>query len=265
MLQLIRPAAVAGSFYPSDPDTLRSMIEGLLRENQSIATSRPKAIIVPHAGYLFSGPVAAKAYSQLTPYENSIKKILLLGPAHHVGFRGLAVSDANCFETPLGRIPVDVRGVERAFSLPQVCVSGRAHQAEHSLEVQLPFLQHLLPEGFEITPLVIGEAEAIEVAEVIEDCWGDPEALVVVSSDLSHYHDYDTACKLDRETSHWIEKLRWEKLQPDRACGFAAIRGLLRVARHHHATVKTMDVRNSGDTSGPRDEVVGYGAFVLHQ
>jgi AmmeMemoRadiSam system protein B len=241
------------------------MVQGFLSENQSEAASLPKGMIVPHASYPLSGAIAAKAYSQLTPYANSVKKILLLGTAHHVSFRGLAVSDASCFETPLGKIPVDFDGVERALSLPQVRVSGRAHQAEHSLEVQLPFLQYLLPAGFEITPLVVGDVAAVEVAEVLEDCWGDSETLILVSSNLSHYHDYDTACKLDRETSHWIEKLRWKKLDADRACGFAGIRGLLRVADDHHGTVQTLDVRNSGDTAGQRDEVVGYGAFVLHQ
>jgi AmmeMemoRadiSam system protein B len=241
------------------------MVEGFLQENRTLAMSRPKAIIVPHAGYQFSGPVAATAYAQLSPIADSIERIVLLGPAHHIGFRGMAVCDAEFFETPLGKVSVDIESVERILSLPQVILLDKAHTVEHSLEVQLPFLQVALPKGFLLTPMVVGDASMQEVAEVLDALWDGPETLIVVSSDLSHYHDYETARALDQETTRWIERRQPERLGAEAACGFVGIRGLLACARRRDLQVKALDVRNSGDTAGPRDEVVGYGAYVAHQ
>ncbi len=189
---------------------------------------------------------------------------MLLGPAHHVGFRGLAVCDAEFFETPLGRVSVDMESVERISSLPQVHLFDKAHTVEHSLEVQLPFLQVALPQGFLLTPLAVGDASTQEVAEVLDALWDGPKSLLVVSSDLSHYHNYETARELDQETTRWIESLKPEKLGAEGACGYAGIRGLLACAEQRHLQVKALDVRNSGDTAGPRNEVVGYGAYVVH-
>lgn len=261
---MVRPAAVAGSFYPADPIELKRMVDGFLRENHMLVMSRPKAIIVPHAGYQYSGPVAASAYAQLFPIANSIERVVLLGPAHHVGFRGLAVCDASFFETPLGQVSIDSESVEQILALSQVHLLDKAHAVEHSLEVQLPFLQVALPKGFSLTPVVVGDAGTHEVAEVLDVLWDGPETLLVVSSDLSHYHDYETARKLDQETTRWIETLQPARLSSKGACGYAGICGLLACAKKRQLQIRALDVRNSGDTAGPRNEVVGYGAYVVH-
>ena len=263
-MSLIRPAAVAGSFYPADPTELKTMVDGFLEDNHTLVMPRPKAVIVPHAGYEFSGLVAASAYAQLLPIADSIKRIVLLGPAHHVGFRGLAVCDASFFETPLGKVSVDVESVERILLLPQVRMLDKAHCVEHSLEVQLPFLQVSLTHGFLLTPMVVGDASTQEVAEVLNELWDGPESLLIISSDLSHYHDYETARQLDQQTTHWIETLKPERLAEEGACGYAGIRGLLACAAQRQMRVKALDVRNSGYTAGPRNDVVGFGAYVMH-
>lgn len=264
-MQAVRPAAVAGSFYPADAVELATVVKDYLRESQTPVVSRPKAIIVPHAGYQYSGPVAATAYAQLCDIASSIERVVLIGPAHHVWFHGLAVCDARFFETPLGKVSVDITQLERALSLPQVQVLDKAHAVEHSLEVQLPFLQVVLAKSFLLAPLVVGEASTQEVAEVLNLLWGGPETILVVSSDLSHFHDYETARQLDRETSRWIESLQPDRLRAEGACGYAGIRGLLACARQHKMMVEALDLRNSGDTAGPRHEVVGYGAYVVHE
>ena len=255
----IREPAVAGQFYPDDPLLLQQQIEQLLA-NESATLDHPKALIVPHAGYIYSGPLAASAYAQLLPLRDQIKRVVLLGPAHQVGFTGLAVSSAQYFATPLGVIPVDQTGIDAILMLPQVHVRDDAHRDEHSLEVQLPFLQTVLGD-FKLIPLVVGEASAEVVAEVLERLWGSDDTLIVVSSDLSHYHDYKTARALDAATSRAIEQLRPDAIQYDQACGRNPINGLLVTARHHHLHAVTLDLRNSGDTAGPRDRVVGYGAY----
>jgi hypothetical protein len=222
----------------------------------------PKAIIVPHAGYIYSGPIAASAYARIQPARGRITRVVLLGPAHRVGFHGLALSSADCFQTPLGRITVDQEAVKKISGLPQVQVMDAAHMQEHSLEVHLPFLQEVLGE-FSLVPLVVGDAEPSEVAEVLEALWGGPETLIVISSDLSHYHDYKTAQRLDRATSEAIEQLRLEDIQYDHACGRNPVSGLLQVARQRGLKAKTIDLRNSGDTAGTPDRVVGYGAYIF--
>lgn len=262
MIQVIRPPAVAGTFYPQRPSELRSTIASLLADKKASTKTQPRGLIVPHAGYQYSGPVAATGFAQLMPFDESIRRVMVVGPAHHFGFLGLALPEANGFDTPLGRVPLDERSMERLLEFPQVKLSSRAHQAEHSLEVEVPFLQFVLPGGFELTPLIVGDAEGDAVADVMELFWRDPHALIVVSSDLSHYHDYQTACRVDGQTTRWIESLDGHPIGPDHACGFAAIRGLLRCAKKHGESVKAIDVRNSGDIAGVSDEVVGYGAFV---
>lgn len=257
----VRNPAVAGLFYPADPRELHAIIENFLASADTSVTV-PKAIIVPHAGYVYSGPIAASAYARLKPARGQITRVVLLGPSHRVGFDGLALSSADYFMTPLGRIPVDQEAVKKISRLPQVRVMDAAHAQEHSLEVHLPFLQEVLGE-FSLVPLVVGDAEPGDVGEVLDHLWGGPETLIVISSDLSHYHDYQTAQKLDRATSQAIEELRIKDIQYDHACGRNPVNGLLHVARRLGLRARTIDLRNSGDTAGSRDRVVGYGAYVF--
>jgi AmmeMemoRadiSam system protein B len=257
----IRKPAVAGTFYPDNPAKLREMISGFLKQAKP-SNVVPKAVIAPHAGYIYSGPIAASAYARIKPARGIIKRVILLGPSHRVPFRGLAASGADAFATPLGNVPIDKKAVELIQDLPQVDILDTAHVMEHSLEVQLPFLQEVLGE-FSLVPLAVGDASAEEVADVLERLWGGPETLIVISSDLSHYHDYRTAGRMDRATSDAIESLHPEDIEHEQACGRVPISGLLVAAKKHGLRAQTIDLRNSGDTAGSRDEVVGYGAYTF--
>jgi len=262
----IRPAAVAGQFYPADRVELRDSVVTYLE--QATATSNDqdepvKAIIAPHAGYIYSGPIAANAYIQLQKNASTIKRVILLGPCHRVAVRGIATSSAAEFTTPLGNIPIDRALTEQLESLPQVNCSDIAHQQEHSLEVHLPFLQTLLTD-FTLVPLVVGECPANEVVQVLKMLWGGSETVIVVSSDLSHFHDYQTAKQIDKQTSDAIEQLKPENISSQGACGYYPVNGLLTLARELKLQVTTLDVRNSGDTAGDKSQVVGYGAYALH-
>jgi AmmeMemoRadiSam system protein B/AmmeMemoRadiSam system protein A len=260
-MSFIREPAVAGRFYPADPDELRAAIRGLLGTS-AIPNAHPKGIIAPHAGYVYSGPIAGVAHSTLRGLRGQVRCVLLFGPAHYVHLRGMALPSAGEFQTPLGRVPIDRAAVERALTLPFVVVNDAAHAREHSLEVHVPFLQEVLGD-FQLVPFAVGEVSADEVAAVFNLLWGGGETLFVVSSDLSHFHDYVTASRVDAETSRMIESLRVEDLTGERCCGFRPIGGLLQAARERGLRVRKLDLRNSGDTAGPRDRVVGYGAFVL--
>lgn len=259
--QEIRAAAVAGLFYPRDADKLGRDIQLMLR-GVSERTALPgvlKALIVPHAGYIYSGPVAASAYAQLVPLRDTIRRVVLLGPTHRVFVSGLALPGVQAFETPLGRIPVDQDAAHFLKPLRQVSTNPAAHEPEHSLEVQLPFLQVVLSD-FQLVPLAVGDATPKAVAEVIEVLWGGPETLIVVSSDLSHYLPYGLAQEADRLTCESITEL--EQLDShEQACGATPVNGLLLASRHHHLTPHLLDLRNSGNTAGDRDRVVGYAAF----
>lgn len=257
-----RPAAVAGLFYPANAAELRADIETYLNATTT-TDAPPKAIIAPHAGYIYSGPIAASAYACLRPVRDRIHRVVLLGPAHRVPFRGLAASSADYFQTPLGKIALDRDALALIRDLPQVVTLDIAHAQEHSLEVHLPFLQVVLND-FKLLPLVVGDAEEQEVTEVLEKVWGGDETLIVISSDLSHYHDYATARKMDRATSIAIEHLQPEQIHYDMACGRNPVNGLLALARAKGLHAKTLDLRNSGDTAGSKDRVVGYGAYVFH-
>lgn len=257
----IRRPSVAGVFYPADAEELRGVVARMLAQVTPRGAS-PKALIVPHAGYVFSGPVAATAYAELVPLRETITRVVLLGPTHHVHFRGLAATSADAYATPLGNIPLDRAAIESALRLDCVQTLDAAHLREHSLEVQLPFLQVVL-DRFELVPLVVGQAEAADTAAVLEHLWGGPETLIVISSDLSHYHDAVTAQRLDAETCRAIEARRADVLTGERACGCRGINGLLTVARRRNLSVTTVDLRNSGDTAGGRDRVVGYGAWLI--
>jgi AmmeMemoRadiSam system protein B len=260
-----RPPAVAGMFYPADHQQLHDNITQYLNAARSSHTDEqvPKAIIAPHAGYVYSGPVAASAYARLIPARDKIHRVILLGPSHRVPFRGLATSSADVFTTPLGLISLDRTAIDGLADLPQVKCLDEAHNQEHSLEVHLPFLQEAL-DDFQLVPLVVGDASPAEVAEVLERLWGGPETLIVISSDLSHYHDYETAKRMDRQTSDAIEKLKSEAIHSEDACGCVPLTGLLTLARKRGLHASTIDLRNSGDTAGPKDRVVGYGAYVFN-
>jgi hypothetical protein len=260
----IREPAVAGMFYPDDPATLRRMIDDFLSEATTNNAPPPKAIIAPHAGYIYSGPVAASAYARLRTIRHKITRVVLLGPSHRVAFAGLAASSATFFRTPLGDIPLDTSVIDTLDDLPQLHLLDQAHLQEHSLEVHLPFLQMSL-DHFQLIPLVVGDATAEEVAEVLERLWGGEETLIVISSDLSHYHDYATAQHLDSKTATAIEEFKAEGISSDGACGRNPVKGLLLLARRKGMRVETLDLRNSGDTAGPRDQVVGYGAWAFSQ
>lgn len=258
----IRPAAVAGMFYPADAAELKRDIKHYLETSQH-HEAPPKAMIVPHAGYIYSGPIAASAYACLQPVRDIITRVVLLGPAHRVPFVGLASSSASGFETPLGTVTLDQPTIQQLNRLPQVHVMDIAHAEEHSLEVHLPFLQTVLSD-FKLIPLVVGDASAEDVAEVLELVWGGDETLIVISSDLSHYQSYQVAQQMDRATSNAIEQFRPDQIHYDMACGRNPVNGLLEVAKRKQLHAKTLDLRNSGDTAGPRDRVVGYGAYVFH-
>jgi hypothetical protein len=256
-----RQPAVAGTFYPADPTQLHQMLGRYLIDAE-IDCKVPKAIIVPHAGYIYSGPIAASAYARLKQGRNLITKVVLIGPSHHVAFRGFAVSKAETFTTPLGDISVDQEAVKLIAQFPFVDYIEQAHSYEHSLEVHLPFLQETL-NAFKIVPIVAGDASPEQVALVIDTLWGGEETLIVISSDLSHYHDYAMAKMLDKLTSERIENKQYELLGSDSACGKVPVSGLLKVARERSLSINTIDLRNSGDTAGDKSRVVGYGAYVI--
>jgi len=260
----IRPPAVAGLFYPTEADALRAMVDEYLAAAPEPQGAPPKALIAPHAGLPYSGPVAATAYRTVAPLRDTVRRVVLLGPSHRVPFHGVAAPDAERFRTPLGEIPVDREGLDAIADLPDVGMLDAAHAAEHSLEVQLPFLQEVLGD-FRLVPLVVGDADPETVAAVLERLWGGPETLIVISSDLSHFHDYDTANRIDTATAKAIATLHPERVDHEGACGFYPVRGLLTSARRHGLTGEVLDRRNSGDTAGPRDSVVGYGAFAFHE
>jgi len=256
----IRPPAVAGYFYPAEAPALRAAVEDLLAAAPPMGHS-PKALIAPHAGYLYSGAIAAAAFVELAAVAEKIRRVVLLGPAHRVSPRGLGHAAVKAFATPLGKVPVDREMIETLSALPQVIRHPLSHRDEHCLEVELPFLQVVLGE-FTLVPLVVGDASTEEVEEVLEAAWGGPETLIVISSDLSHYLPYQMARQLDRDTADWILALRGP-LSTTRACGATSLNGLLAVARRRGLTCHLLDLRNSGDTAGNQEQVVGYGAFAL--
>jgi AmmeMemoRadiSam system protein B len=259
-MTVVREPAVAGQFYPEDPGELRALVDGLLGEADCRDENAPKALIAPHAGYVYSGAVAASAYACLSPHRDVYSRVVLLGPCHRVPVAGMAISGADAFRTPLGDVPVD-RETVAALEAKGIRVFEPSHQYEHSLEVHLPFLQAVLGE-FSIVPVVVGEVRPESVASLLETLWGGPETLIVVSSDLSHYLEYDAARAQDATTCRRIEHLD-TRIDHDDACGATPLRGLLLAARHRGLHVRTLDLRNSGDTEGDRDFVVGYGAWVL--
>lgn len=260
----VRPAAVAGQFYPGGASELRLFIEqALAKAAESLPGDMdpPKALIAPHAGYIYSGITAAFAYATLQ--NATVRRVVLLGPAHRVPFHGLALPDAGSFATPLGDVRLAVDAMQTIESMPDVNVNGLAHAMEHSLEVQLPFLQMMLG-TFELLPLCLGSVDSAAVARIVERLWGDKETLFVISSDLSHYHPYDTAVALDRQSIAMI--LNNEAcLSHDQACGATGINALLEVAKKRNLQIRLLDYRNSGDTAGDRAHVVGYASVAFSE
>lgn len=273
MFASVRPAAVAGLFYPASADELKAALDGYLTQASSILARKtdcqnsqdesypsPKVLIVPHAGYLYSGLVAAYAYALIQPLADTIKKVLLIGPAHRVYLQGGALPQSRYFETPLGQIPIAPDSVEILGCQQCICISELAHQQEHSLEVQLPFLQHCLKE-FELLPLLIGESEPKEMALLLEQVWGGNETLIVVSTDLSHFHQYDEALRLDRVTCQKILAGQGTILS-EQACGCSSLNALLPLLKRHQLRLTQLSYQNSGDTAGDKNRVVGYASFA---
>jgi AmmeMemoRadiSam system protein B len=258
----VRRPAVAGLFYPRNPERLRGEVASLLAEASTRAVGNVKAVIAPHAGYIYSGGIAAAAFASLRERAKGIERAVVIGPAHYVALRGIAVPTSNVFETPLGAVPVDGDALSAIADLPWVVAHDAAHAPEHALEVELPFLQTTLVE-FKLVPLVVGDAEAAEVAQTLARVWGGDETLIVISSDLSHYHDYETAKRLDAATADAIEGGEWAKLGSGNACGYLPIAGFLIEAARRELQARRLAMCNSADTAGDRNRVVGYGAWAF--
>ncbi len=258
---MVRAPVFAGSFYPAAAPVLRRQLADFMEP--IAAGAAPKALIAPHAGYVYSGPVAASVYARLQA-EPYIRRVVLLGPTHRVGFEGLALSQARAFATPLGEVELDAEAARGALTLPWVGYGEWAHAQEHSLEVQLPFLQQVLGGDFKLLPVVVGQSSAEQISRLLDLFWDETETLIVISSDLSHYHDYVTAQRLDRATTDKIEHLAYQGLSGEDACGYQPISGLLHLLQARDLRIRNIDLRNSGDTAGDKRRVVGYGAYVVN-
>jgi AmmeMemoRadiSam system protein B/AmmeMemoRadiSam system protein A len=269
-MTIIRPPAVAGTFYPADAGLLRSEIDGLLdaalKSDAVSGPATPKAIIVPHAGLMFSGSLAALGFATVRALKNTVKRIVIIGPAHRMAFQGIALARADGFATPLGDMRCDLPALQSALSLPHVQMLDEAHRLEHGLEIELPFIQRLFGAGTDIgiVPLLVSRCSPRQVHEVIEKLWGGPETLIVISSDLSHFHDYDTAQRMDNRTRAMIENFDAENIDTSDACGALPVAGMLIAARNRGMRIKTLGMRNSGDVTGDKSRVVGYGAWAIY-
>ncbi|TQV86489.1 AmmeMemoRadiSam system protein B [Aliikangiella coralliicola] len=279
----VRKAAVAGSFYPADGDILAQYVDQLLDESASVFSengdyqpeSAPqkhvlspdkhssKALIVPHAGYQYSGKIAAYAYSMLRARKNKISRIVLLGPCHRVWIEGLAIPSVEYFSTPLGEIPLDKQKLQELTQFVQIQISDLAHQEEHSLEVQIPFIQRIF-DKIKLIPIAVGGASTEQVSEIIEYLWEGAETIFLISSDLSHFLDYHTARETDRKTTEYINNLDYQSLNHEMACGSTPIQGLLKVAQEKSMQVSTLAQCNSGDTAGDKSRVVGYASYAIY-
>lgn len=259
----IRPTAVAGSFYPKQASELNNMLEKFLSLD-SVKVATPKAIIAPHAGYIYSGQTAASVYSNLEQVKNKIRRVVLLGPTHRVHVKGIALPSNTHFASPLGNVSIDTQSLKKISAHSFVDYIDEAHAQEHSLEVHIPFLQKVI-NNFVLLPILVGDATPEQVATILKELWGNDETLIVISSDLSHFLNYETAGKTDRNTTELIEKLDYEHISSKQACGCMPMRGLLKLAQEKNMTIQTIDLRNSGDTAGTKDRVVGYGAYALFE
>ena len=258
----VRVPHMAGSWYPAGNNECAEMVMACLDKGRPSPVADPKVIIAPHAGIVFSGEIAGTAFRQLAEHRKRIKRVVIIGPAHRVGFKGIATTSAGAWATPLGTVPVDWDVLRKLMPLEGFRVLDKVFEGEHSLEVHLPFLQPVI-DDFSIVPILVGDASMELVRDALKLVWGGPETIISVSSDLSHFHDYDTAVSLDQETTRQIELLQLEKINGEGACGHRALAGTLDVARSQDLRVTHLDVRNSGDTTGGRDRVVGYGAYSM--
>lgn len=259
----IRPTAVAGSFYPKQASELNNMLEKYLADD-SVKIASPKAIIAPHAGYIYSGPTAASVYSNIEQIKEQITRVVLLGPTHRVYVKGIALPSNTHFASPLGNVTIDTQSLSKISAHTFVEYIDEAHTQEHSLEVHIPFLQKVL-NNFVLLPILVGDATPEQVSTILNDLWGDDETLIVISSDLSHFLNYETANKTDRNTTKLIENFDYEHIGSKQACGCMPMRGLLKIAQEKNMSIQTVDLRNSGDTAGTKDRVVGYGAYALFE
>ncbi len=257
----VRPPAVSGVFYPEQPQVLTTLVDELLRQATTDVPA-PRALIAPHAGYVYSGATAAAVYARVKNRKSTVSHVVLLGPDHRVGFAGIAAPEAEFFATPLGQVPLAVDSIALLVAQGLVKKFAAAHELEHSLEVQLPFLQTVL-DGFDLIPLVVGQVEPGRVAAVIDRFWEEPQTLIVISSDLSHFLTYEQARRVDQATTNAIERLDEAAIGTHDACGAIPVRGLLQVVRKRGARCQTVALCNSGDRGAPRDRVVGYGAYVF--
>ena len=258
-----RPAAVAGTFYPANPSEIASLVTGYLGavDPQQSTTDSPKCLIVPHAGFIYSGAVAALGYRLLEKRAESVSRVVLIGPPHRMPVNGIALPECAAFSTPLGTVPLDLPALQQLEQHRLVSRFAAAHESEHSLEVQLPFLQLALAH-FQLLPLIVGHCSAEAVAEILDLLWGGDETLIVCSTDLSHYHPYDTACLVDQKTCARITQAE-ASIQPEEACGCSGLNGLLVAAKRRGLMIRQLGYCNSGDTAGPKEGVVGYGAFAI--
>ncbi|MEZ5274531.1 MAG: AmmeMemoRadiSam system protein B [Ilumatobacteraceae bacterium] len=264
----VRPPALAGTFYPADPAVLARMIDALLAaarppDEPQVPTGPPVAVIAPHAGYVYSGPVAATAYAVVRPWRQQIRRVVLVGVPHRAPVSGLALSSAAAWATPLGHVEVDTEACAALAARPGVVVDDRAHAEEHSLEVHLPFLQQVLGTGWQLVPVIAGGPGTAAIADALTPWWAEEGTLVVVSTDLSHYHPLREAKAIDLATAEAIVGLRWESLDSEQACGVSGVRAVLELCVRHGQRVRLLDLRTSGDTAGPEDRVVGYGSFAI--
>jgi AmmeMemoRadiSam system protein B len=257
-----RPPAVAGAFYPGDPLELSAMVSELLvAADPTSLPRRPRALVVPHAGYIYSGGVAAQGYSRLEPFAGEIRRVILLGPNHRVPLAGIAAPDVSCFRTPLGDIDIDQKMISQLADKGLLQINSLPHENEHCLETQLPFLQKLLSD-WQLVPLIVGETAVDDVSALLDEVIHDPDNLVIISSDLSHFHEYHEAQRIDSHTSELIETLQ-PVVHPQQACGAFPLNGLLQLAGSMGLKVITLDRKNSGDTAGGKDQVVGYGCYAF--
>jgi len=263
-----RPAAVAGLFYPEDSKELKQQVQTLLQQAHDTSinlnkTQQAIALIVPHAGYIYSGLTAAYAYQQIIPYAESIKRVILLGPSHRVAFNGMAVPDVSSFITPLGKIPLDNKEIDNLVEEQQLLLSNQAHEQEHSLEVQLPFLQVIL-NNFQLVPIVVGQSDSKAISEVLQRYINQPENLILISTDLSHFSEYSIAQQHDQKTNEKIMHFKYSELDYNDACGRLPLAGMLQLAKEKHLSIQQLDIRNSGDTAGDKQRVVGYGSWSIY-
>ncbi|NMM44434.1 AmmeMemoRadiSam system protein B [Rhodospirillaceae bacterium KN72] len=266
-MALIRPAAVAGMFYPGDRQGLAQSVAGFVNDAAKRAGIGPnspivKAVIAPHAGYVYSGACAGEAYARLLPGRDAVTRVVLMGPCHRVALRGLATTAADLWQTPLGSVPIDREALDGLSDLPQVFAHDAAHKQEHSLEVHLPFLQTVFPK-MKLVPFAVGQASAEDVAAVLDRLWGGPETRIVISSDLSHFLDYDACNALDAKTADAVERFDYAAIGRDQACGRIPMSGLLKLAPEKHLSIERVGLCNSGDTAGDKGRTVGYGAWVF--